>query len=236
MSYEAFFKITYGLYVVSSFSGEKKNGYIANTAFQVTARPPQMAVSCNRDNYTAELIKKSGLFSVSVLKKEASDKIIGLFGYKSGREVNKFAGVNYFTGASGAPVLIDDTIAWFECRVVKEVEIDSHILFIGEILDFKLLEAEGEPLTYDYYRDVKKMKAPKNAPTYIETGSGDIPAGKETVTAAKKYRCTVCGHIYDPAEGDPDSGIAPGTPFEELPDDWRCPVCGVEKEDFVPVD
>ncbi len=50
----------------------------------------------------------------------------------------------------------------------------------------------------------------------------------------KKYICTVCGYIYDPEEGDPDSGIAPGTPFEQIPDDWTCPVCGVSKEDFEP--
>jgi rubredoxin len=50
----------------------------------------------------------------------------------------------------------------------------------------------------------------------------------------KKYRCIVCGYIYDPAEGDPDSGILPGTPFEQIPDDWCCPVCGVSKSDFEP--
>lgn len=52
----------------------------------------------------------------------------------------------------------------------------------------------------------------------------------------RKYICTVCGHVYDPAEGDPDSGIEPGTPFDEIPDDWECPVCGVTKEDFEPME
>ena len=52
----------------------------------------------------------------------------------------------------------------------------------------------------------------------------------------KKYRCTVCGHVYDPAEGDPDSGIPPGTPFEDLPDDWHCPICFVSKSEYVPLD
>jgi rubredoxin len=51
-----------------------------------------------------------------------------------------------------------------------------------------------------------------------------------------KYRCTVCGYIYDPEEGDPESGIKPGTPFEELPDDWVCPVCGVTKDQFEKVE
>jgi rubredoxin len=52
----------------------------------------------------------------------------------------------------------------------------------------------------------------------------------------KKYRCIVCGYVYDPEEGDPDSGIAPGTPFEAIPDDWCCPVCGVAKADFVEIE
>lgn len=52
----------------------------------------------------------------------------------------------------------------------------------------------------------------------------------------KKYRCIVCGYVYDPEEGDPDSGIMPGTPFEAIPDNWSCPVCGVIKADFVPID
>ena len=52
----------------------------------------------------------------------------------------------------------------------------------------------------------------------------------------KQYKCSICGHIYDPAEGDPDSGIGPGTAFEEIPNDWTCPICGVGKEDFTPTD
>jgi rubredoxin len=52
----------------------------------------------------------------------------------------------------------------------------------------------------------------------------------------KKYKCSVCGHVYDPAEGDPDSGIAPGTSFDDIPDDWHCPICNVGKEEYAPMD
>lgn len=55
-------------------------------------------------------------------------------------------------------------------------------------------------------------------------------------SSMKKYKCSVCGYVYDPAEGDPDSGIAPGTPFEKIPEDWVCPVCGVDKSAFEPED
>lgn len=54
--------------------------------------------------------------------------------------------------------------------------------------------------------------------------------------AMKKYECVVCGYVYDPEEGDPDNGIEPGTPFEDLPDDWICPDCGASKDDFEPLD
>jgi rubredoxin len=62
---------------------------------------------------------------------------------------------------------------------------------------------------------------------------GRLLQAEETM---KKYRCTICGHIYDPAEGDPDTGIAPGTPFEKLPADWSCPDCGATKTDFEPIE
>ena len=81
-------------------------------------------------------------------------------------------------------------------------------------------------MTYDYYHQVKRGTSPKTAPSYIEE--------EKKVQAMKtaKYKCTVCGYIYDPELGDNDSGIKPGTPFEALPDDWACPVCGAGKSEF----
>lgn len=86
MNTEAFFKISYGLYIISTAAGQKMNGYVANTAFQVTAEPPQIAISCNKDNFTTHLIQQSGLFSISILEEQASAEIIGLFGYKRDRK------------------------------------------------------------------------------------------------------------------------------------------------------
>ncbi|MCF8373099.1 MAG: rubredoxin [Bacteroidales bacterium] len=102
-------------------------------------------------------------------------------------------------------------------------------MFIGEVISAEILADDVDPITYEYYRTVKKGFAPKNAPTYIDrTKLAKKPIKKEKA----KYRCVVCGHIYDPEIGDPDSGIKPGTAFEDIPDDWHCPVCGAEKEDF----
>jgi flavin reductase (DIM6/NTAB) family NADH-FMN oxidoreductase RutF/rubredoxin len=230
MNIEAYFKVTYGLYVVSSEMKGKFNGYISNTVFQVTAEPARFAIACSKNNFTAEMIRKSGVFSISVLKKETRPDIIGTFGYRSGKDTDKFTDFNFKTGITGVPILLDDTIAWFECKVDQKVDTGTHLLFIGKVLDCELPEAEGEPLTYDYYREVKKGKAPKNAPTYIDPEKQQKEA---MVSIADRYYCPACGYIYDPAKGDPEHGIPAGTRFEDLPAGWVCPVCGTEKEDFV---
>lgn len=230
MNIEAFFKITYGLYIVSSGSGDKKSGYIANTAFQVTSQPPQIAIACNKDNYTSSLIKESRAFSISVLVQKTSSDLIGLFGYKSGENIDKFKSTSHITGITGTPIVTADTIAWFECKLVNQFDVGTHIIYIGEIINNNLLTADAEPLTYDYYRNVKKGKAPKNAPTYIKEVV--VEASEKPSADSAKYQCLVCDHIYDPVEGDPDGGIAPGTAFDDIPDDWVCPVCGAAKSDF----
>jgi flavin reductase (DIM6/NTAB) family NADH-FMN oxidoreductase RutF len=230
MNIEAYFKITYGLYVVSSVMAEKLNGYISNTVFQVTAEPARFAVVCSKDNHTAQMIRHSQVFSVSVLQKDTRVDIIGTFGYSSGKDTNKFAKFNFKKGRTGAPILLDDTLAWFECEVIQTVDAGTHLIFIGNVIDGDLLDPSGEPLTYAYYREVKKGKAPKNAPTYI-----DNEKLKQQASAASynNYYCTACGYVYDPAVGDPEHGIPPGTRFEDLPENWVCPVCGAKKTDFV---
>jgi rubredoxin len=98
--------------------------------------------------------------------------------------------------------------------------------------------SEGDPLTYAYYHEVKQGKTPKKAATYIKEDQASQEVEQEEVRMpdSKKYKCTVCGYIYDPDKGDPDNGIDPGTAFADLPDDWVCPVCGVGKDQFEPLD
>jgi flavin reductase (DIM6/NTAB) family NADH-FMN oxidoreductase RutF/rubredoxin len=228
---EAFFKLSYGLYVVSTKAGARQNGYISNAVFQVTAEPARFAICCSRDNFSAEMIKESGIFSISVLKKGAAQELISLFGYRSGRDVNKFEKVKYQTGITGVPVVTEDTLAWFECRVGQIIDVDSHLLFTAEIVNSAVIDSTEEPLTYAWYRENRKAKAPKNAPTYI---SDDRTGHEETENSG--YRCVICGHIYSPAQGDPERGIKPGTPFESLNEDWKCPVCGTDKQSFEKVE
>ena len=224
MNLKALHKLGYGMYVVSSRKGDRLNGQIANTVFQITSEPPTIAVSINKNNLTHQFITESKVFTASVLCQDTPLSFIGHFGFKSGRDIDKFDGINYKIGETQAPVVIDNAVAYMEAKVTQQVDVGTHTIFIGEVVDADVL-TEEVCMTYDYYHQVKRGTTPKTAPVYIEEK-------KVEALKAPKYRCTVCGYIYDPELGDPDGGIKPGTPFEELPDDWVCPVCGASKSQF----
>ncbi len=217
MNLKALYKLSYGLYIVSSKKGNRLNGQVADSVFQVTSEPPTIAISINKNNLTHEFIKESKVLSVSILSRDTSLFFIGRFGFKSGRDINKFEGINYEIDETQAPVLTDNTIAYLEARVTQELDVGTHTIFIGE------------PMTYAYYHQVKRGTTPKRAPTYIKEIKG-------VIAKATKCKYTACGYIYDPEKGDPDGEIKPGTPFEEIPDDWVCPVCGVAKSEFEKVE
>ncbi len=225
MNQKALHKISYGLYVVSSKRNDKFNGQIANTVFQITSEPPTIAVSINKQNLTHGYIQESKVFTTSILSKETPMKFIGHFGFKSGRELDKFKDMNYKVGVTGAPVVLENIVGYLEAEVVDSLDAGTHTVFIGKVVDAEIIK-DGETMTYGYYHEIKKGTAPKTAPTYIKEEN------KKEESKMEKYECTVCGYVYDPEKGDPDSGIKPGTPFEELPDDWVCPVCGAEKDKF----
>ena len=224
MNTKALYDISYGLYVVASKMGDKFNGQIANTVIQVCSEPVKISVAINKNNYTHEFITNSKAFSVSILAKDTPLSFIGDFGFKCGRDVDKFKTINFKLSENGLPVVTDNALSYLETRVINEVDVGTHTLFIGELIGAEVLQ-EGEPMTYAYYHQVKRGTTPKSAPSYVEEK-------KEEKSEMAKYKCTVCGYIYDPAVGDPDGNIKPGTPFEDIPDDWVCPVCGASKEDF----
>jgi len=213
------------MYVICSKKGKKFNGQIANTVFQITSEPPIIAVSVNRQNLTNEFIKGSGVFTVSILLKETPMRFIGSFGFRSGRELDKLKGVKYKIGITGVPVVLEHSTGYLEAEVINAVDVGTHTVFIGKVVDAEIIDKKGEPMTYAYYHEIKRGRTPKTAPTYITEK-------EEDVKKINKYRCTICGYIYDPEKGDPDSGIKPRTSFEELPDDWVCPVCGASKDAF----
>jgi flavin reductase (DIM6/NTAB) family NADH-FMN oxidoreductase RutF/rubredoxin len=231
---KALWDISYGLYLVSSVSGYKTNGQIANSVIQISAEPPSVAVSINKNNLTHKYIEESGVLAISVLEEDTPMPFIGLFGFKSGRDIDKMSQVSCRNGETGCPIVTDNALSWFDGKVTGSVDCGTHSIFVVEIVSAEVLK-EGTPLTYAYYQNVKKGKASKNAPTY--KGDLNIQEKSEEKFAEgtmKKYVCGVCGYIYDPQEGDSEGNIPPGTPFEDLPDDWTCPVCGAAKDEFSP--
>ncbi len=161
----ALFNLTYGMYLVCTEWEEKKNGQIANSVMQVTATPSTVAVCLNKNNLTWELLVKSGKFSVSVLDEEVPMTFIGTFGFKTGREIDKFAACNWKVGPAGTPIVLDYALSWIEAKVFDRVDVYTHSVFFGEVLSSSCIK-EGCPLTYANYHLVKKGKSPKSAPTY----------------------------------------------------------------------
>ena len=226
MNNKALWKISYGIYVVSSRKDSKFNGQIANTVFQITSEPPTIAVSICKTNLTHEYITASKVFTVAILSQEAPMQFIGTFGFKCGRNIDKFKDVKYKVGVTGGLIVLDYSIGYLEAEVINSMDVGTHTIFVGKVVDAEIT-SDKEPMTYAYYHEIKGGKAPKSAPTYIKEDTN-----KKEPVMSEKYKCTVCGYIYDPATGDPDSGIKPGTLFKDIPDDWVCPTCGADKSAF----
>jgi len=169
------------MYIVGSKRADMLNGCILNTVFQVTPEPVSVAVSINRGCLTHEYVSQSGVFSVCVLSQQTPMSFIGRFGFRSGRDIDKFEGVNYRTGQTGAPIITDNTVAFLEAEVVDRIDVVKHTVFIGRILACATLAADKEPMTYAYYRQVKRGWTPETAATYqkTEVKAGDSTAGEE---------------------------------------------------------
>lgn len=224
----ALWDISYGLYLVTSHTNGKLNGQIANTVFQVSADPPRVALSINKLNLTHDYIQRSGVLAISTLGEKVSMALIGLFGFQSGRVVDKFAQTPFVLGLTGSPIVAEGALSVLEGRVIASADAGTHTVFIAELVRAEVL-LPGTPLTYANYQQVKKGHASRNAPTY----RGE-PASPEEA-AQGRFKCQVCGYIYDPATGDPDHHLPPGTAFGSLPDGWTCPICGATKKEFAEV-
>ena len=163
---KALFTFSYGLYIVSTNLDGKMNGQVVNAVMQLTAEPICIAACLNKNNYTTELLTKSKKFSVSVFAEEVSLPFIGIFGFHSGREYDKFSQCAYKMTELGLPIVTENTVAAVEAEVIDVVDVHTHKLFIGEVKSAEVL-AEGNPLTYADYHRLKKGKSPATAPTAI---------------------------------------------------------------------
>jgi ferric-chelate reductase [NAD(P)H] len=171
MNLNALYKLGYGMYIVGAHMGDKLNGQVANTVFQITSEPPTVAVSINKSNLTHEYIKASKAFSASVLCQTTPLPYIGGFGFKSGRDTDKLKGMNYKIGQTGSPIFLDNANAYLEAEVTQDVDVGTHTIFIGRIVAAEILNEEP-CMTYEYYHQVKRGTTPKTAPSYIAKEKG----------------------------------------------------------------
>ena len=224
MNKDVLLKLSYGLYIVGSRKDDLINGQIANSVFQLTHSPILLGMSINKENLTHQYIKESGQVSVSILSRSTPLEFIGHFGFKSGRSIDKFKDINYEVGITGVPFVLDHTTAYLEAEITDSLELGKHTLYIAQVITGQI-HREDPSLTYQEY--LKKGSTPDRSPTYINSKSNQ-PLGEN-----KDYRCKICGYIYHPDKGEPKSDIRPGTPFQELPSNWACPICGADKFAFL---
>lgn len=179
MNKETFFKISYGLYVVTTKSEQINNGCIVNSFFQITDNPLQVCLVLNKKNYTTKLIKESKVFNAGILAKDNSMNIIKNFGFHSGRDIDKFKDVKVFKDIHSIKQ-VKDVVAYFSCTVMNEIDVGTHYIFIAGVDEAEVLN-EKDVLTYSEYHKQKSKKG---------------------------YRCTVCGFIYE-GDVLPDDYICP---------------------------
>ena len=189
--------ITYGMYVVTNSYA----GCIINTMTQITSENPIISISINKNNFTNEKLKEERNFAVSIISEKTNPNLISVFGFSSSKDKDKFETFDY-EEINNIKVLKEETTGYLICEVIDIIDCETHDIFLGRVIDMKKTN-DNTPMTYKYYHEVVKGKAPKNAPTYIEEKV------EEDV-----YVCDICGY----------------TQKGEIPDDFICPICGQGKE------
>ena len=181
----AMFSLSYGLFVLTARDGAKDNGCIINTVTQLTDTPKRISIAVNKANYTHDMIQKTGMFNVSVLSNDAPFAMFQHYGFQSGRDVDKFAGVQGMARATnGVYYLPYCTNAFISARVTQTIEFETHTLFIADVTEAQTL-SNTPSMTYAYYfANVK----PKPAALQEQTG----------------WVCKICGWVYEGEELPPD--------------------------------
>lgn len=197
MDKKAFFKLSYGLYVVSSNCNSQDSACIANTFVQVTSDPARVCITLNKNNYTTKLIEDSCVYNVGVLLDDVDMDVIRRFGFQSGKDVDKFDGIDYEVDCQNVKQITKGIAASFSVKVISMNDVGTHIMFVGDVVDCKVLD-ESEVLTYANYHNKKNGTTPKNASSYQED------------TSKHGWKCSVCGFVLEQ---------------DELPEDYICPVC-----------
>ena len=224
MDRKALYRIGYGLYVLTAREGEKDNGCIINTLVQVTGEPCWVSIAVNKANYTCGMIERTGLFNVSMLTEKADFRLFQRFGFQSGKDADKFAGLPCPRLENGLLAVEETANAVLSGKVFSTVDLGTHLLFLADVTDARVLSGD-ESVTYSYYqRHIKPAPAPRPA----------AAAGKTV------WRCPVCGHVYE-GEELPADYVCPickhagsefvketvaAAPAASGKTVWRCPICG----------
>lgn len=190
MDKKTMYKLTYGLFVLTSASEGKDSGCIINTAGQVTSEPNRISITVNKSNFTHDLVKESGKFNISILSEAASFDTFKHFGFQSGRDVDKFADyAECKRSANGLYYITAGTNGYISAVIEQSIDLGSHTMFIAAVEDMEVL-SDVPSATYAYYQSDIKPKPEK------------VAAGKTV------WRCTVCGYVYE-GEDIPADFICP---------------------------
>lgn len=185
---EAMYKLTYGLFVLTTTDGEKQNGCIVNTVSMITDNPKRITVFVNKANYTEELLRKTGVFNVSVLTEQTPFEIFKQFGFASGRDTDKLANTAYPKTENGLYYIPEYANAVLSGKVIDAYDYGTHTLFVAEVTEGKVLSSE-KSVSYEYYLSNIKPK----------------PQAEKSNT--EKWVCKICGYVH---EGEmPDDFICP---------------------------
>ena len=205
MNRKAFSRINYGLFIVGAELDGKPQGCIVNSLHQVTSSMPfKFSLTVNKSNETFKAIEAKGSFAATELAKDTPKDLVNLFGYKSGRVVNKFDGFDVERDGAGNPYVKDHALARFSCKVVEKLDLGTYMLYIAETTEAEVL-GEGPALTVDDFKNDGGSTPP--TATVVRTLEGN-----------EGWRCTICGYVAEK---------------ETLPDGYQCPICRANKDKFV---
>lgn len=181
-------KLSYGLFILTAKENDKDNGCIVNTVSQVTSEPNRITVAVNKNNYTCDMIRKTGKFNVSVLTQNSKFETYKHWGFQSGASVDKCESISYKRADNGVIYITDECNAYLSANVISTTDLGTHILFIAEVIDGEVL-SDDDSVTYAYYQ--KNIKTPVKVEKSL-----------------RGYMCTVCGYIYE-GESLPDDFVCP---------------------------
>jgi len=209
--------LSYGMYAIGVKGKNKTSACIVNNIMQISNDTPKLlAVSVNKNSYSCECIEKEKIFTISVLSEDTPATVIGALGFNSGKNIEKLENIRHKVLNEGVPVIKENTCCWFLCKVKDKMVTGNAVVFSAEIVAGSD-KTVGKPMTYEYYREVLKCSSPKSSPTYLP------PESTFDMSSGESFVCSVCGYVYS----DPNFS------FEELRENWVCPICKMPKKAFV---